>query len=58
MHPPWLMALTICAMPLGAAVLFFSITRILRLLREHVPTAPASIERENFECGRSPWRNI
>ena len=31
---PWLMALTICAMLLGVAVLFFSITRILRLLRE------------------------
>jgi len=57
MHP-WLMALTICAMPFGAPVLFFSITRILRLLREHVPTAPASIERENFESRRSPWRNI
>ena len=33
MHP-WLMALTICATLLGAAVLFLSITRILLLLRE------------------------
>ena len=44
---PWLMALAICAMPLGAAVLFFSITRILRLLREsEVVRLPAATEAE------------
>jgi hypothetical protein len=46
MHP-WLMALTICAMPLGAAVLFFSITRILQLLREsEVARLPAETEAD------------
>jgi hypothetical protein len=46
MHP-WLMALTICAMPLGAAVLFFGITRILRLLREsEVARLPATTEAD------------
>jgi len=46
MHP-WLMALTIFAMPLGAAVLFFSITRLLRLLREsEVARLPAATEAE------------
>ena len=44
---PWLMALTICAMPLGAAVLFFSITHILRLLREsEVARLPAATEAD------------
>jgi hypothetical protein len=44
---PWLMALTICAMLLGVAVLFFSITRILRLLREsELARLPAASEAE------------
>ena len=43
--PPWLMALTICATLLGAAVLFLSITRILLLLREsEVARLPAASE--------------
>jgi hypothetical protein len=51
------MALTICAVPLGAAVLFFSITRILRLLRE---SEVARIDRTGLlrVRGRSPSRNI
>jgi hypothetical protein len=44
---PWLMALTICAMPLGAAVLFFGITRILRLLPEsEVARLPGATEAD------------
>jgi hypothetical protein len=46
MHP-WLMALTICATLLGIAVLFFSITRILLLLREsEVALLPAASEAD------------
>ena len=46
MHP-WLMALTICATLLGIAVLFFSITRILLLLREsEVARLPAVSEAD------------
>jgi hypothetical protein len=45
--PPWLMALTICATLLGAAVLFLSITRILLLLREsEVARLPAASEAD------------
>jgi len=44
---PWLMALSIGAMLLGVAVLFFSITRILRLLREsELARVPAASEAE------------
>jgi hypothetical protein len=44
---PWLMALTICATLLGAALLFFSITRIVALLREsEVARLPVAREAE------------
>jgi hypothetical protein len=46
MHP-WLMALTNCATLLGAAMLFFSIMRILLLLREsEAARLPAATEAE------------
>ena len=53
----------ICAMPLGGAVLFFSIARILRLLREsEVARLPAATEANvtfrasiSCQCQRLPW---
>jgi len=62
MHP-WLMALTICATLLGITVLFFSITRILLLLREsEVARLPAASEADvtfanNCEAAQVRLRN-
>jgi hypothetical protein len=43
--PPWLMVLSIASMPVGAALMYFSISRIVRLLREsEVARVPVAAE--------------